>query len=143
MMASKGKKTSSHNGNLVDVIPLFDPNSLILFSSFFESSISDSDLLHLVDMGVLPPKELSRSRTWERIFVPTKDTHESVAFTTFFVHILGSPICPFFWSLLDFYSIDPTHLNPNSVLQISIFVHLYEAFLGIAPLWFVEIYVSL
>lgn len=82
MMASKENKTSSQNENLVVVIPLFDPNNLI-FPSFFKSSISDSDLLHLVDMGVLPPKELSHLRTWERIFVPTEDTHESVAFTFF------------------------------------------------------------
>jgi hypothetical protein len=26
-----------------------------------------------------------------------------------------------------------THLNPNSILQVSIFVHLCEAFLGILP----------
>jgi hypothetical protein len=27
----------------------------------------------------------------------------------------------------------PTHLNPNSILQVSVFVHLCEAFLGILP----------
>jgi hypothetical protein len=40
---------------------------------------------------------------------------------------------PFFRGLLDFYSLNLTHLNPNSVLQIVVFVHLCEAFLGILP----------
>jgi hypothetical protein len=40
---------------------------------------------------------------------------------------------PLFRGLLDFYHLNMTHLNPNSILQISIFVHLCEAFLGILP----------
>jgi hypothetical protein len=39
----------------------------------------------------------------------------------------------FFRGLLDFYHLNLTHLNPNSNMQISIFVHLCEAFLGILP----------
>jgi hypothetical protein len=38
-----------------------------------------------------------------------------------------------FNGLLDFYHLNLTHLNPNSILQISIFVHLCEAFLGVLP----------
>jgi hypothetical protein len=37
------------------------------------------------------------------------------------------PFPPFFRGLLDFYSLNLTHLNPNSIIQISIFVHLYKA----------------
>jgi hypothetical protein len=40
---------------------------------------------------------------------------------------------PFFRGLLDFYRLNLTHLNPNSILQISIYVHLCEAFLGVLP----------
>jgi hypothetical protein len=43
------------------------------------------------------------------------------------------PVSPFFRGLLDFYSLNLTHLNPNFVLQIAVFVHLCEAFLGIIP----------
>jgi hypothetical protein len=46
---------------------------------------------------------------------------------------LALPISPFFRGLLDFYNLNMTHLNPNSILQISIFVHLCEAYLGILP----------
>ena len=45
----------------------------------------------------------------------------------------GLPISPFFRGILDFYHINLTHLNPNSILQISIFVHLCEAYLGVLP----------
>jgi hypothetical protein len=42
-------------------------------------------------------------------------------------------VSSFFRALLDFYSFNLTHLNPNSILQIAIFVHLCEAYLGISP----------
>jgi hypothetical protein len=82
-MASKGNKSYSQHGNLVDVIPPFNPNNLIPFFAFFKSSFSESNLLCLVDMGFLLLKELSQWRTWEMIFIPTKDTHEFVAFMSF------------------------------------------------------------
>jgi hypothetical protein len=69
MKASKGKKIYSQHRNLVDLILPYDPNITIMFSTFFESSVSESDLLCLVGTGVLPPKELSQWRTWERIYV--------------------------------------------------------------------------
>jgi hypothetical protein len=45
--------------------------------------------------------------------------------------LFPSPL--FFRGLLDFYELNLTHFNPNSVLQVAIFVHLCEAFLGILP----------
>jgi hypothetical protein len=91
-VAPKRKKTFNQHINLVDFIPPFDPNSPIPFSTF-ESSISEFDPLHLVDMGVLPPKELSQWRTLKRISVPTKDSHDSVTFASFFVRRLGLHVC--------------------------------------------------
>jgi hypothetical protein len=48
---------------------------------------------------------------------------------------LGTGLASFslFRGLLDFYSLNLTHLNPNSVLQVVVFVQLCEAFLGILP----------
>jgi hypothetical protein len=40
---------------------------------------------------------------------------------------------PFFCGLLDFYDLNLTHLNTNSILQVAIFVHLCKDFLGILP----------
>jgi hypothetical protein len=67
------------------------------------------------------------------VTVPTEDTHESVVYVPFLIHGLALPISPFFRGLLDFCNLNLTHLNPNSILQISIFVHLCEAYLGVLP----------
>jgi hypothetical protein len=60
-------------------------------------------------------------------------THESIVFVPFLIWGLGLPISRFFRGLLDFYSLNLTHLNPNSILQIVILMHLCEAYLGISP----------
>jgi hypothetical protein len=97
------------------------------------SVVSESDLFHLVSIGVLPPKELCSWRICRGVTIPTEDTHESVIYVPFLIHGLALPISPFFRGLLDFYHLNLTHLNPNSILQVSVFVHLCEAFLGILP----------
>jgi hypothetical protein len=97
------------------------------------SVVSKSDLLRLVDVGVLSPKELCSWQICRGVTVPTEDTHESVVYVPFLIRGLALPISPFFCGLLDFYNLNLTHLNPNSILQISIFVHLCEAYLGILP----------
>jgi hypothetical protein len=51
--------------------------------------------------------------------------------TSFFKRGSGLPTCEFLRSLLHHYEIELVHLNPNSILQIAIFVHLCEAFLGV------------
>jgi hypothetical protein len=86
-----------------------------------------------VSIGVLPPRELCSWRICHGVTVPTEDTHESVIYVPFLLRGLGLPISPFFRSLLDFYRLNLTHLNPNSILQISIYIHLCEAFLGVLP----------
>jgi hypothetical protein len=43
------------------------------------------------------------------------------------------PTCDFLRGLHDHYKIELVHLNHNSVLQITVFIHLCEAFLGIPP----------
>jgi hypothetical protein len=45
----------------------------------------------------------------------------------------GLLACDFLHKLLQHYQIELVHLNPTSILQIIVFVHLYEAFLGIPP----------
>jgi hypothetical protein len=94
------------------------------------SVVSELDLLCLVDVGVLPPKELCSWRICRGVTVLTEDTHKSVVYVPFLIRGLALPISPFFCGLLlDFYNLNLTHLNPNSILQISIFVHLCEAYL--------------
>jgi hypothetical protein len=128
-MAPKRKASSSSAA----VIPPIDPNSQLPFAGNHMSVVSEPDLLHLVSIGVLPPKELCSWRICHGVTVPTEDTHESVIYVSFLLRGLALPISPFFRGLLDFYRLNLTHLNPNSILQISIYVHLCEAFLGVLP----------
>jgi hypothetical protein len=119
------------------IIPPIDPNSQLPFAGNHMSIISESDLFHLVEVGVLPPKELCSWRICHGICrgvtIPIEDTHESVFYVSFLIRGLALPISPFFRGLLDFYDLNLTHLNSNSILQVAIFVHLCEAFLGILP----------
>jgi hypothetical protein len=128
-MAPKRKNQNS----ATVVIPPIDPNSQLPFAGNHMSVVSESDLLRLVDVGVLPSKVLCSWWICRGVTVPTEDTHESVVYVHFLIRDLALPISPFFHGLLDFYNLNPTHLNPNSILQISIFVHLCEAYLGILP----------
>jgi hypothetical protein len=128
-MAPKWKNQNS----AVVVIPAIDPNSQLPFAGNHMSVVSESDLVHLDDVGILPPKALCSWRICCGVTVPTEDTHESIVYIPFLIRGLALPISPFFHGLLDFYNLNLTHLNPNSILQISIFVHLCEAYLEILP----------
>jgi hypothetical protein len=128
-MAPKRKRQSA----AILIIPPIDPNNQLPFAGNHMSVFSEADLLHLVKTGVLPPKELCSWRIWHGVTVPTEDTHKAVIFVPFLIRGLALPASPLFCGLLNFYSRNLTHLNPNSVLQIVVFVHLYKAFLGILP----------
>jgi hypothetical protein len=56
-------------------------------------------------------------------------------FSSFFQRKFGLPTCDFLHGLLQQYWIVLVHLNPNSILQVVVFVHLCEAFLGIPPIF--------
>jgi hypothetical protein len=56
-----------------------------------------------------------------------------MVFTAFFQREVGLPAYDFLHSLLHHYKIELVHLNPNLILQITIFVHLCEAYLAVLP----------
>jgi hypothetical protein len=56
-----------------------------------------------------------------------------MVFTSFSQHGFGLPVCDFLRGLLDHDQIKQVHVNPNSILQIAVFVHFCEAYLGIPP----------
>jgi hypothetical protein len=76
-MAPKRKRQSV----VVPIILPIDPNSQLPFAGNHMSIVSESDLLHLVKTGVLPPKELCSWRIWRGVTVPIEDTHEAVVVT--------------------------------------------------------------
>jgi hypothetical protein len=107
-MVPKRKASSSSAA----MIPPIDPNSQLPFAGNHMSVVSELDLIHLVSIGVLPPKELCSWRICHGVTVPTEDTHESVIYVPFLLRGLALPISPFFHGLLDFYRLNLTHLIP-------------------------------
>ncbi|KAK1611705.1 hypothetical protein QYE76_035378 [Lolium multiflorum] len=58
-----------------------------------------------------------------------------VSFVDHLIRGLSAPIHPFLRGLLFVYGLQLHHLTPNSILHISIFITLCEAFLGVSPNW--------
>ena len=63
----------------------------------------------------------------------TPDTNELVVLEACFIRGFGIPAHPFLQKLLGYYGINLCHLHPNSILHISLFINLCEAFIRIAP----------
>jgi hypothetical protein len=72
-----------------------------------------------------------RSATGEAF--PTEGTDETVVFIVHIERGFGVAAGDFLRGLLQFYRIELVHLAPNSITIITTFIHLCEAFLGIAP----------
>ena len=53
------------------------------------------------------------------------EPREIVLFVPFIQHGLGLPACPFLHGFLHYYGITLNHLNPNSILHLSIFQFLF------------------
>ena len=64
---------------------------------------------------------------------PTPHTDEVVVFEDYFWRGLVFPIHPFLRDLLELWVVSLCNLHPNTILHISIFIHFYEAYLGILP----------
>jgi hypothetical protein len=129
-MAPKRKRQSS----IAAIIPPIDPNSQLPFAGNHMSIISESDLLHFVDVGVLLSKELCSWRICRGVTILIEDTHESIVYISFLIRDLALPVSPFFRGLLDFYKLNLTHLNPNSILQVSILYICVRPISGFSPI---------
>jgi hypothetical protein len=100
----------------------------------FQPSVADeSEIRKLVANHFLLDHAVLQWRPATREDIPTPNTTEIVVFFSFFQHRFGLPAYDFLHGLLDHYQIELVHLNPNSIIQIVVFVHLCEAFLGISP----------
>ena len=97
------------------------------------SKCSESDLETLVSSGLLLEKSVIQWRLALDEDRPYENTGEIVAFAPYLERGLGFPCSFFFFGLMRYYKIQLHHLTPNSLVHISIFVHLCEAFLDIEP----------
>ena len=97
------------------------------------SKCSDFHLLGLAKENLLQPCEVVHWRKSVGDSVPHEGPNETVIFQSHVLCGLRIPTSDFFRGLLHHWGIQVHHLTPNSILHISIFVHLCEAFLGIEP----------
>ena len=97
------------------------------------SRCSEFDLETLVSSGLLAHKSVIQWRPTLGEDRPYENTGEIIAFSPYFERKFAVPCSNFFSGLLYYYRIQLHHLLPNSILHISIFVHLCEVFLGIEP----------
>ncbi|KAK1642066.1 hypothetical protein QYE76_059871 [Lolium multiflorum] len=93
------------------------------------SKITNQDLnllkKHEAQSGLLPREES----------YPAPPMGYRVSFVDHLIRGLSTPIHPFLRGLLYVYGLQLHHLTPNSILHISIFITLCEAFLGVSPNW--------
>jgi hypothetical protein len=100
---------------------------------FHPSGTDESEIRKLVANHFLQDRVVLQWRPAAREDISTPNTIEIVVFSSFFQCGFSLPTCDFLRGLLDHYQIELIHLNPNSILQIVVFIHLCEAFLGISP----------
>jgi hypothetical protein len=100
---------------------------------FSQSAANESGIFKLVEHHFLLNRVILQ--WWSTIGedIPTPNTKEIVVFSSFLQQGFGLLSYAFLHGLLQHYQIELVHLNPNSILQIVVFVHLCEAFLGIPP----------
>ena len=95
------------------------------------STSSTSRLETLVTQGFLLAQTILGWRAKKGAALPLPNAKDLVVFESFCSHGFGLLTSVFFRQVLKFYQIDLVNLNPNSILHLSIFIHLCETFLGI------------
>ncbi|KAE8780169.1 hypothetical protein D1007_46723 [Hordeum vulgare] len=80
---------------------------------------------------MLPQASLVTVRIPDAETAPTLREGEIVVFDEHFYRRFGLPASTFFSNSLIFFGLQPHHVAPNAILQLSSFVVLWEGFLGI------------
>ena len=102
-------------------------------STWQKCTLQESNIQDMVERSILPEKQISGWRCCYGEDFPSEDTNQAVVFKSFYEKGFMLPARAFFRRLLHFYGLEVTHLKPNSIAQIAIFIHLFEGYLGIAP----------
>ena len=97
------------------------------------SKTGAADLNRMVAAGVLLDHLTTGWQPASGEPFPTPHTDEAVVFEDYFWRGLGFPVHPFLRDLMEFWVISLCNLHPNTILHVSIFMHFYEAFLGVLP----------
>jgi hypothetical protein len=98
--------------------------------------LKTEDLLTLVNSGFLREKEIDLWHIATRDpYSMEKNPDEIMMFAQFMECELALLASNFFKGMLMYYNIEYLNLNPNGIFHTSIFMHFYEAFVGINPHW--------
>jgi hypothetical protein len=100
---------------------------------FQQSTVDESKITKFVANCFLPDRVVLQWCPVAGEDIPTRITNEIVVFSSFLQRGFVLSAYDFLWGLIQHYQIELVHLNPNSILQIVVLVHLCEAFLGIPP----------
>ena len=98
-----------------------------------KSKLTESEISSRVGRRLLRPMSVVQWFSAEGHARPFERVAETVMFKCFVERRLAISVCDFLWGLLFFWGIQLHHLTLTSILHISIFVHLCEAFFGIYP----------
>ena len=96
------------------------------------SSVTEEDIKKLREARYLTA-EISHRLPARGQVIPTPEPKESVVFVSHFLRGLGFSLDPFVRGLMFYYGLDFHDLAPDSILHISSFIVVYEAFLCITP----------
>ena len=96
------------------------------------SSVTEEDIKKLREARYLTA-EISHRLPARGQVVPTPEPNESVVFVSHFLRGLGLALDPFVRGLMFYYGLDFHDLAPDSLLHISSFIVVCEAFLCITP----------
>jgi hypothetical protein len=95
--------------------------------------VTEEQIQSLADRGLLRPKAQVGWRPAAGEEFPKEGIGETIIFLAHIERGFGVPAGNFLRVVLHFYHIELVHLAPNLITIISTFVHLCEAYLGIAP----------
>ncbi|KAE8785356.1 hypothetical protein D1007_40946 [Hordeum vulgare] len=104
-----------------------------LQGAWLGSEICEGRIEALRHHRLLPPASQVLVRIPSDEAAPTPAVGEIVVFDEHFYRGFGVPASYFFSEWLHFFGLQPHHLAPNAILQLSAFVVLCEGFLGIEP----------
>ena len=96
------------------------------------SSVAEEDIKKLREARYLTA-EISHRLPARGQVIPTPKPNESVVFISHFLQGLGLALDPFVRGLMFYYGLDFHDLAPDSLLHISSFIIVCEAFLRITP----------
>jgi hypothetical protein len=96
-----------------------------------KSMSTKATLVRLVTTGMIVDATIGGWRKSPSENYPDPCLGEIVVFKDFYWCGFGNPCHPFLCKLCEYYKVSICNLHPNSVLAVSIFITLYESYLGI------------